>query len=245
MTGPRPKRAEWTGAAEKWLRANYQRLGAEECARQLNRSRDAIHIKARKLGLSRPYGRHEFTEQMARDLRQVYPNPTNGEVRWFCEKYGVGHSWALRKAKELGLVPVTGTINRQPWSEEELQILHDTAHLTPSGASRRLKAAGYNRTRGAVVERRRMEQVRPDSSGYYGINQITELLGMRRETLYTAIRAGRMQAHQRGNTGDPDGDGRWLVHENALRRYIIANPTKVRAETVDMVWLIDLLANGG
>ena len=55
MPKPGPRK-EWTDAAMKQLRADYDRIPVSSLARKLKRSEGAVRQKAFSLGLKRPHG---------------------------------------------------------------------------------------------------------------------------------------------------------------------------------------------
>jgi len=246
MTGPRPTWRQWTAREERWLRDNYRYQGVAECARQLGRKQDSVRNKATNIGLSRKHGRYELTPTIEADIRGAYPHPKKGQVQAICQRHGVPREWVLRKAWEIGAKVPRGDGGNGRWTEEELQILNDKAHLSCDGVVKALKRKGYHRTTAAVAYRRWQERVTADQSGYHSATQAAELIGIRPETMASECRRGRIKAKAHDSQGaDHQTAYAWMIHERDLRRYIMANPTTVRRDHVDLVWLIDLLTNGG
>lgn len=252
MTGPRPTRHPWSRSELDWLSEHYGRLGPSRAAQELGRSRRAVQGKAQDLGLmdssrnpTRGTGR---TEAHERELRRVYSGgrADPGTVAALAERWGVSETTVRRWARDLGLTRrrgAPGTGGR--WTDEELAILEETAHLSPEATQQRLLRAGYHRTAAAILHRRWTEQVQPEDGGYYAASQAADLLGIADATLTAALDRGELPAVHRGEPQTHRSCSVRYVHRRDLARWVRDNPYRIDGTKVDMVWLIDLLTRPG
>lgn len=92
-----------------------------------------------------------------------------GAITELAEKIKRPRWYVSRRARELGLK--TPRFKEPAWSQAEIQLLHDTAHIHTRNAQQRFKREGFNRSETAIhVKRKRMGisaiQARQDAGLY-------------------------------------------------------------------------------
>jgi hypothetical protein len=244
---PTAPRLPWSIGEVKRLREHYP-LGVDVCMRILpNRSRSAIHVKAQALKLRtrvRGGGRvpYAHTPEIDEAIRATRAAGTS-TLRELALRVGRPSWWISKRAIALGVSLPAG---REPnWSEAELTLLHNTAHMTPTAACVVFRRHGYARTECALVLRRKLERARPDATGHYSANALAKLVGYEVHTVLRWIRAHGLPAKQRGTTAEHD---HWLIRDRDFRAWLIANPLRLDLRKVPVAshaWLIELLGRGG
>lgn len=98
-----PKPREWSQKELDFLRWNYGKLGAPECAERLGRPLQGVRVKAWNMGLKGKDQHFEWTEQRLKLIVDFYPTMfSKALAKWI----GCGHRTLVRKARELGLEKV-------------------------------------------------------------------------------------------------------------------------------------------
>jgi len=147
---------------------------------------------------------------------------------------------AYARAIALGVIqPLKKPLN---WSDAEIDILEEFAHKTDRYIAARLKAAGFDRTAGAVhVYRIRhvvgFRQGKIDA-GIYTANQVGEIVGAASKTVTYWIRQGWLKA-KRGPMHGPNEV--WEVTAKDLRSFVIRHIGYCDLSRADKYALIDLL----
>jgi len=235
----------WTTREMAILREHYPVGGMDACLAYLERPRSTIYQKALALGLHAPgycgyRERHEVDAEMDMALRRLHETPLlKGAIVAFAEQWKRPTWWISKRARELGLK--TPRFKELPWTDAEIQILHDTAHITTANARKRLMAAGFNRSETAIHVKRKREgisvkQAKQDA-GIYNENQCAELLGVDRKTVGKWAREGELKATFDGVF--------YNVRESDLRRFIVTYPHRVALRKIpdsSRVWFIELVA---
>lgn len=104
-----------------FIRANYATMPTKEMAIMLNISRDAISLRARKMGVRKAESRTKMPDNKVELLKTLFMEGlTNKQI---AEKLGVHHVTVGNYIVKLGLV-------RQLWSDDELAILKANAGLS-------------------------------------------------------------------------------------------------------------------
>lgn len=184
-----------------------------------------------------------ITPAMHDTIRSAYQDDTgNGQIndlaillglsRWRVTRYAVEQGWIARQKKE----PV--------WSERELSILHQNAHLTPRVIQRRLKKYGYHRSEiGIVIKRKRMRFLQ-NLNGHSACS-VAQCLGVDIHVVSNYIKKGWLKARKRGTdrTAIQGGD-HWYIKDKDIRDFIRDSVAVIDFRKLDKYWLIDLLAGG-
>jgi hypothetical protein len=84
-------RRGWTPAEDEFVRRAYPKYPAPEIAKYLNRTTNAVHIRAHRLGVKKP---HEARREIAlRNLSQVPGKPKREMPRHIKEALGFHDYW--------------------------------------------------------------------------------------------------------------------------------------------------------
>jgi hypothetical protein len=113
----------WTKDEVKFLQANYLTLGAEECARQLGRTKAAVHGKIRKVGGGRPSigPKVEWTEEEMSFLRENYQTMSWEEM---AQKLGRTEMAIQVRASMLGMQRYRDPYEFfETWTEESAYVV--------------------------------------------------------------------------------------------------------------------------
>lgn len=249
---PRHPYRPWTTRELTLLDQHYRRGGLEAARAALpHRTPGAIYQKAvLKLGIR--LGRRNVrgawwtqSDQIDALLREVFERPAGRQaLTALAKRVDRPRWWLSRRALALGLK--APRFADPDWSEAEIELLAQTAHLSPRVAQRKFAAAGFRRSEAAVIVKRKRERCRPSDNGYYTATQLAELLGIGcAKTITRAIRAGELRASPRGTarTSQQGGD-HWWIREQDLRAYIVAHPMRIDLRKVPVAstsWFIQLL----
>lgn len=250
-TQPTASRAqkEWTTGEIARLSKTYP-VGGIEAARAAvpGRSDMAIRQQAYRLGLQSPHA-PEDPARLARlarldaDIRSTYEKGLKwGDIKRICERQGVSRALVYARVRELGLPPVQ--IKGKAWSDEELALLEETAHLAVHTAHKRFARAGFRRSPHAIqVKRSRRDmciRTAKEDRGLRTTSDLAELLGVSDQTIRTWVREG-LRAELRGTSQG----GHYLVKEADLRRWIIDHPLRINLVRIPYAahpWFITMLA---
>lgn len=102
---------EWTCGEISVLYRDYPVMDTEELAKKLKRSKQAVLVKASKMGLKKkkPAG-IEWTPTMLNTLRHFFPTMFN---RTLAQWIGVSPRTLIRKARELGIEKEEGFLDKK------------------------------------------------------------------------------------------------------------------------------------
>lgn len=243
----------WTTRELAVLDEHYRRGGLDAAREALpHRTPAAIYQKATgKLGIK--LGRRNvrgawWIKNAAIDelLREAYARPAGEQdLNALAKRVDRPRWWLSKRALALGFK--APRFAEPDWTQEEITLLHETAHVTPTCAARKFKARGFARSETAIVVKRKRESCRPSDNGYYTATQLAELLGIRcAKTITRAIIAGDLVAERRGTTRtDSQGGDHWWIRERDLRAYIVAHPLRIdlrKIPAASATWFIGLLA---
>lgn len=239
----------WTTAEERVLRDFYPALGPQGVAARLpGRSLGSITTRASQMGVrfegARPARQKRWaaTEAIDAALRRVYER-ADGEtrnVRQLAEDLGYPHWWLKRRAVVLGLSRPVRSAN---WTPPELDIVRQWHGASLETIQRRLRAAGFERTRTAVHIARRRLRLSCRAADRYTATELAKMLGIRGETVARWCRLGWLEAERRetGRTEVQGGDMFWIA-EADVRAFVAANRHLVDLRKVrDAEWFIGLL----
>ena len=234
MNAPTMPSAEWRKASHAFwttpeiqiIRDTYPTGSVDACMPLLpGRSRSSIYQRANALGVR--------CDHIKPRIRKWYPNephideqirfghqstPTPGYMQALADRIGRPRWYVTRRARELGLT--TPRFAEAPWSEAELAIIDQTAHLRPRSTLLALTRAGFKRTETAVVvKRKRLEIPAPQTPGIYSPGSLATLLGYDPKTPQRWIRNGQLHATER--------KGITTIRESDIRAFLIAHPMQV------------------
>ena len=202
-----------------------------------------IGLSKSKTGKSTKPPKYTIAEHQAAQIRKVYTSiPQKGAVRDLAKRLGLPR-WKVSKfAVNEGLIGVQK--KEPPWSEKELSILEQGAHLTAAVLQRRLASAGFRRTEvGIVLKRKRMRFL----SNLKGQSATTLALcfGVNAKTVIRYIEKGYLQAKKRGTARVPQqGGDEWFIRDRQIKNFVCSYPEFVDFRKVDKLWAISLLADG-
>jgi hypothetical protein len=245
----RPTRHFWTVRDIAILRERYADGGAVAIAREIGRPVGSVYQKARSLGLKTPAGASPYkswpnTERIDEAIRLAHQRPIEkGGIAMLAAELDRPRWWVSRRARELGLK--TPRFKEPPWSEEEIELLHETAHMALGAARRRFVSAGFARSDTAIMVQRKRHEARPGDNGMRTALQVARLLGVDNKTVTRWIGIGELNAKKRGSdrTTDQGGD-HWWIADRSLRAFIAANPLRVELRKIpdsSRTWFIELL----
>jgi hypothetical protein len=251
------KRA-WTTREIATLRQIYPTQGLKACLAALpGRSAGAIYQRARIEGVTAPErerqvgGGHRkraswaHSEYIDKAIREGYAAATRrGDIKRLADRVGRPYYYVKQRAQTLGVV--TRSFKEPVWSEPELAMIREKAHLNPRTLAKMLAKAGYRRTPVAIIVKQkrigieREDRLDPD---HYNARQLAQLLGCHDTTVAGWCRRGLLQASPKGTnrTEGQQGDI-WSISRKAVRRFIVENTSQVDIRKVDKFWFVDLLA---
>jgi len=234
----------WTTREESTLRAAYRAGGASAARAALpGRTDQAVRMRAHTLGLTAPVNSPDAQrkrEAVDADIRRAYEGGLAwGALRDIVEKHGVNRSYIYRRAAALGFQPVQ--LRAAAWTDAEIDLLHDTAHMGVNRAAAAFKAKGYQRTAGAIQRMRGQQslcmRVAGESAGIRTTPQLAELLGVTDQTIRDWIRRCGLRAEDRGTA--------YRVSDRDLRRWIAGRPLRInlsRIPAAAVPWFITMLS---
>lgn len=241
----------WTTREIAILKATYPEGGLPACLPLLpGRSATTIYQQAANQGLKSPiwakggtkrqtYGQDDRIDAL---IRRVYQGPvTLGQVNQLARTLGRPRHWVQTRARALGVV--VPRFKEPPWSEAEIEIAADNAHLCLRVIAKKLKAAGFRRTETAIhVKLKRLSACREDPN-HYTARGLAELMGVDGGTVSRWIEKGWLKARRRG-TGRTDAQGgdQWWIARGSVKRFIVDNVAAVDLRKVEKHWFVDLLA---
>lgn len=183
------------------------------------------------------------TPQMHDKIKTIYENiPGRGDIadlakacglpRWKISRYAVERGWTKKRFKE------------PDWTEKEIHILEQSAHMSLGTIQKRLKAAGFHRSQCGIQMKRRRQRCLQNLKGQ-SLRSVAECFGIDAKSALLWIKKGWLQAKRRGTarTATQGGD-MWFIKEKDIKKFIIAYVEVVDFRKVDKFWLVDLLAGG-
>lgn len=200
-----------------------------------------VGLSKSKTGKSLKPPKYIITEIMSAQIRKVYAAiPEKGAVWDLAKRLGLPR-WKVSKfASQEGLVGVQR--KEPPWSERELHILEQGAHLCAAVLKRRLLAAGYRRTEVGIVLKRKRMRFLGNLKGQ-SATSLALCFGVDAKTIIRYMERGYLQAEKRGTARTPQqGGDEWFIKNRQIKDFIRSYPEFVDFRKVDKVWIIDLLA---
>jgi len=230
----------WTPRELQVIRERYLSEGLNACLALLPvRCKQSVMNQAAKMGLRRqkPHSApKQSNEMLDAALKRLYAEPLKrGALRDFANRWGVSRQWAYWRAKALGL---TQSLHpQQVWTPEEDALIEEHAHQHPAVISRKLRKAGFDRTPGAVLNRRvRLSCYAPDPD-VFTANGLATCMGLDSHRVIDFIRRHGLKAQKNGD----DQRDPWRIKRADLRRWLIESAVWDH-KRCNREWLIEMLA---
>lgn len=174
-------------------------------------------------------------------IRKAYQGDTgNGEIRDLAIRLGLPRWKVTRYAISQGF---TAKQKKEPdWSQRELSILHQNAHLAASVIQKRLKKHGFCRTEvGIVIKRKRMRFLQ--NLNGHSARSVAECFGIDVHSVMRYIKNGWLVAKKRGTQRtEAQGGDSWYIKDKDIRDFVINSVAVVDFRKIDKYWLVDLLS---
>lgn len=187
---------------------------------------------------------YNHTEHTDRIITAAYQSPKfgakkNASVKAMCATLGWPKYVCYRRAIVLGVAQPRR--KAQAWSEDEMRIVEANAHLSVETIQKKLKRAGFARSRDAIGIRikRFCGGVRSSriGAGIMTASDVAVCLGIDRKTVGCWIERGILAAKRTGS----GWNDHWEVTEKELKSFIRDNPERIVLAKVDRSWFIELL----
>lgn len=181
-----------------------------------------------------------FTPQMDAQITETYRTATgDNQVNELAKKFGYPR-WAVsHRARDIGAYEMR--IKEPNWSDEELRVLKNNAHLTPERIRLALKMAGFNRSiTGVLLKRKRLGMLQnlPGQSA----TSLAKCFGGDAKMITGWIENGWLKAEKRGtDRTEKQGGDMYYILTSDVRAFIIENIGVIDIRKVDKFWLIEIL----
>ncbi len=155
------------------------------------------------------------------------------EIRW--PKHAVG-----KRAAELGF----SRVKEADWSLAEVAILEANTMYGYEMIRKKLREAGFERSRTSVLQkRRRMGLVRAYDG--YSATSLSKLMGIDGHGVTAFIERGWLAAEHRGTgrTAAQGGDSYYISHA-AVRAFLFGHADAWDLRKVERWWFLDLITDG-
>lgn len=191
---------------------------------------------------------HFFDAQVDARITQAYESLTKRHDRTAlaqCARdVGLAKWLITKRGRDLGLAKA-----KEPrWSAEEVEIVRANRFYSPVEIARRLRAAGFKRSRlGVLLKRCRLRlTTRVVCGDGYTANALARLLNVDAHAVTGWIDRGLLRAERRLTTRceKQGGDGYWITAE-AWRAFVFAYPEQIDLRKADGVWFIGSLRGTG
>lgn len=187
--------------------------------------------------------RIEFDDHKDRLIKKAYQASSrkSGEIKKVAEKFGISVTTVHRRAVFLGVVRASNKTQIY-WTDEEVYLLEQSAHLTIGAIITRLVKAGYKRrTEHSIAQKMKLlklgsRQSRYDS-GIYTVKELERLSGIQSKTLVGYIDKGWLKAKRRSGITQIEYD----ILAKDVRKFFMDYTTNVDILRCDKFWLIDVL----
>ena len=129
-----------------------------------------------------------------------------------------------------------------PWSNDELLLLDKWVHLHPRRIQLRMQAAGFRRTVGAIVQKRRDLDLLSCVDGY-SAKQLGGLFGIDSHVIARWIEKGWLGGERRSDH-HATGRDEWFIKHAAVYRFAVEHPNEYDLGKLNRAWFVDLLTQG-
>jgi len=176
--------------------------------------------------------REAYLRMVGRNDRQAL-NRAAAEIGW--PKFAV-----TRRGLELGLARV----KEADWSVEEIAILRANGMYNPEAIRRKLAAAGFQRSRGGIILKRKRLALTASHLGY-SATSFARLMGIDGHAVLRWIYQELLIAERRetARTARQGGDSWFITRQGALD-FIYAHPDEVDLRKVEKWLFLELLTDG-
>jgi hypothetical protein len=242
-----PKRF-WTNREIETVARIYPESGLDACVQALpGRSANSIYqqwLKIKPVPSNRR-AKTESSPELDDIIRQVFirPKVTKSDIKLFAKRIGRDYRWVVKRGNQLTNTAAV-RFRQRDWSQAELDLLEQNAHLTDAVISRKLRQAGFSRSVIAVrVKGKRLSVDRSDPSTM-SAHELSRLLGVDGKTVTAWIEKGFLKAGRRGTarTSQQGGDEH-LIHVKDLWAFIVEHAHLIDLRKVERTWFIDFLAH--
>lgn len=238
---------QWSPEDVAILREHFTKAGAAHCATLLpHKTIGAIHGKARSLRLALPpqkkqTAKYFSTPHIDEAIRRYYQNnPKRGGLSKLAHQIARPVKWVSVRAAYLAVqAPRFDSVK---WDDREIELLREHAFRVPAAIARILRKNGFRRSPNAINLKRTRLHCDRSTDDYYTAIGLAELMGVDKSTITTWVRRGLLKAQKRGTTHPNDS---YLIHHNAVRRFVVENANAVDLRRVDKYWFIELMAGTG
>ena len=241
-----------TGSLRHWrtnelaiLRQHYPQ-GAEAVQVLLpHRTLGAIRARAAALGVrGQPPRIHKplrkkytSTPQIDMAIREGYAHATKrGAIKALSVRLALPDWWVHLRAAQLGVARSNATRAGQ-WCAAERELLEQHASCSLAVIAKRLRAAGYDRSVGAVANMLRRASVDRTDPDRWSTQQLAVVMGVSPTTVldWAARRGLPVRRDGAGGAKQP------MAHRKALKAWIAANPALVDLRRVDQAWFWEVM----
>jgi hypothetical protein len=250
-----PKPA-WRTSEVRVLREHYPKGGASACAQHLERSLNAIALKARALGLQAPHSdgwrpalqltaqQSEMIDEAVR--RSPLPSALCAQLAARAQMH---MPTFVRHVRERGGEMLPPTSPPRPWTAAESALLVEySEHPTWRLQALLVERLGAQRSAGSINNRRvELGLTRRIDRGGYTARELARCLGVPRQRVSRWVQA-RQLAARRYQCSDPHrsaggGNTGWVITDAAVRKMLRAQPVLLAGvrRTAVRVWLADVL----
>lgn len=191
--------------------------------------------------------KYHFTEEMDDEIRRVYRDGigmrykrNTGYLKKLSKRMGVP-AWVIsQRATEIGALP---TQRKEPrWTQEEIDILQQSAHLSLHAIQVRIKKAGYWRTQQGIQIRRCQEQFLQNLDGH-SATAVARCFGVNPKTVQRWISVGWLKTTTRESARPVEQGPLFYIKDKWIREFIVESVAVIDFRKLDKYWLVDLLTN--
>lgn len=185
------------------------------------------------------------TEFIDAQLRRVYghrPDNNTTAIPGLAElvrSSGWSKTTLQKRARRLGL---TRTRDRA-WSDEETAILLRHAWMSEERIQTKLRAAGYKRTTAAILLKLRRLDAKAELDTYTA-QGLAVCFGVSAPTVTRWIRLGFLAAEWRDGATQKERFAHWVIHEKAIRQFMLRHPMEFDLRRVDQLWFMSVVSGG-
>lgn len=231
----------YTKAVESRVKAVCEGRSSEtisEIAGAIGVSRSTLNRKMRAQQLK---ARAKFARRPPDLDFQIKKTIENGEpLAGLARKLNLPLSTLHARAMRNGLLKQP---SKKPWSPEEDAYLLELELPVPEALAKKWKGRfGFSRTASAISQRVRFLQGTTQISyPWYTCSQVSELLGISRETVVNWCRGGVLKAQRDGRDKTT-----WIIHQNWLRLAVIYKSINVdlrKIPVANQTWFVDMVAD--
>ncbi len=130
--------------------------------------------------------------------------------------------------------------DRHPWTPREKAIL---ARLVPQYCPRSIALKMHRSINSVVVMSKRIGVSRRIREGWFTKREVCEILGHDHKWVQARIDSGALKASSHyGGTPTQKGMSAWHIEEHDLVRYIREYPQELVGCNIDIIMIVDLLA---